>query len=61
MARKWLSHGLGNERTHDRWSAVNAATNAIYLALGAERDRELQSAFEQLASTRTSATGTNLR
>jgi hypothetical protein len=44
--------GLSNERPHDRWSALNAATNAIYLALGAERDRELQSTFEQLASTR---------
>jgi hypothetical protein len=53
--------GLSNERMHDRWSAVNAAANAIYLALGEQRNRERQSAFEQSASTRTSATGTNSR
>jgi hypothetical protein len=42
--------GLSNERLHDRWSAVNAAANAIYLALGVGRDRERQSAFERAAA-----------
>jgi hypothetical protein len=40
---------LAAERQHDRWSAVNAATNAIYLALGEQRSRELEPAFEQAA------------
>lgn len=39
--------GLSCEREHDRWSAVNAAANAIYLHLGVTRDRERQSAFER--------------
>jgi hypothetical protein len=41
--------GLSNERTHDRWSAVDAATNAIYLALEEQRDPAAQSAFEEAA------------
>jgi hypothetical protein len=38
--------GLGSERQHDRWSAVNAAANAIYLALDAKRDPAVISSFE---------------
>jgi hypothetical protein len=38
---------LVTERPHDRWSGVNAAVNAIYLALGEQRGRTMQSAFEQ--------------
>jgi hypothetical protein len=41
--------GLSNKQEQDRWSAVNAAVNAVYLALGVERCRERQSAFEQAA------------
>jgi hypothetical protein len=41
--------GLASERTHDRWSAVNAATNAIYLVVGERRDGALQSDFERRA------------
>lgn len=37
---------LSTERTHDRWSAVNAAVNAIYLALGERRYLESISHFE---------------
>lgn len=44
---------LSNERLHDRWSAVNAAVNAIYHQLGTCRARECQSAFE-IASRRQS-------
>jgi hypothetical protein len=43
---------LPSEREHDRWSAVNAAANAIYLALEVPRDRRCQSAFEQAARSR---------
>lgn len=39
--------GLKCERQHDRWSAVNAAANAIYLALGARRDPAIVSLFER--------------
>jgi hypothetical protein len=39
--------GLSNERAHDRWSAVNASTNAIYLAVRERRDTEKQSMFER--------------
>lgn len=38
--------GLDCERLHDRWSAVNAAANAIYLALGTRRDPAIVSLFE---------------
>lgn len=38
--------GLESERLHDRWSEVNAAANAIYLALGARRDPAIISLFE---------------
>jgi hypothetical protein len=41
----WQS--LSNERQHDRWSAVNAATNAIYLALDVRRGTEVISHFER--------------
>lgn len=37
---------LNTRRTHDRWSAVNAAANAIYLAVGVERPLAAISAFE---------------
>jgi hypothetical protein len=37
---------LGNERLHDRWSAVNAAVNAIYLAVGVPRPLAVISNFE---------------
>jgi hypothetical protein len=37
---------LENQRRHDRWSAVNAAVNAIYLALDAKRDPQIVSLFE---------------
>jgi hypothetical protein len=47
--------GLSNEREHDRWSAVNAAANAIYLALGLHRDWQQQSTFEQSAKHQTRA------
>ncbi len=43
---------LSNERLHDRWSAVNAAVNAIFLALGERRDLERISAFEGSAKRR---------
>lgn len=43
---------LSNERLHDRWSAVNAVVNAIYLALGERRDLERISAFEGSAKRR---------
>lgn len=43
-------NGLTCEREHDRWSAVNAAANAIYLALGERRDLDRTSAFERKAS-----------
>lgn len=39
--------GLKSEREHDRWSAVNAAANAIYLALGERRDTSRISTFER--------------
>lgn len=38
---------LAVERQHDRWSGVNAAANAIYLALSLPRERETQSAMER--------------
>jgi hypothetical protein len=38
--------GIRNEREHDRWSAVNAAANAICLALGARRDPAIVSLFK---------------
>lgn len=38
--------GLSSEREHDRWSAVNAAVNAIYLNLEMARSSERQSAIE---------------
>ncbi len=38
--------GLSAEKEHDRWSSVNAAANAIYLALGERRDLERTSHFE---------------
>jgi len=41
--------GLALEREHDRWSAVNADANAIYLALEITRDRERVSRFELTA------------
>ena len=37
---------LACERGHDRWSAVIAATNAIYRASGIARDMERASLFE---------------
>lgn len=37
---------LTTERLHDRWSGVNAAVNAIYLALDQTRDASCISAFE---------------
>lgn len=43
---------LAAEREHDRWSAVNAATNAIYLALELRRDMRLVSRFEASAQRR---------
>ena len=36
---------LSTKRTHDRWSGVNAAVNAIYLLLGLPREQ--QSEFER--------------
>jgi hypothetical protein len=44
--------GLAAEREHDRWSAVNAATNAIYAALGRQQSLEQTSAFERSARER---------
>lgn len=40
---------LSSEREHDRWSSLNAAVNAIYLALGERRDLERISGFERAA------------
>lgn len=40
---------LTSAREHDRWSAVNAAVNAIYLALGEKRDLSRMSSFERRA------------
>lgn len=37
---------LATERLDDRWSAVDAAVNAIYFQLGEVRDTDLQSMFE---------------
>lgn len=39
--------GLASERQHDRWSAVNAAANAIYLVLDQPRLPAVVSAFER--------------
>lgn len=39
--------GLSSERQHDRWSAVNAAANAIYLVLDQPRFPAVVSAFER--------------
>jgi hypothetical protein len=47
---------LTAERTHDRWSGVNAAVNAIYLALGEPRSRERQSTFERSSKEQARAT-----
>lgn len=44
--------GLACERQHDRWSGVNAATNAIYLALGEKRRLDRGSRFERRSRTR---------
>jgi len=41
--------GLTCKREHDRWSAVNAAANAIYVALEIPRDRDRMSVFEHAA------------
>jgi hypothetical protein len=41
--------GLSSEREHNRWSAVNAAVNAIYLNLGLARSSERQSRVERRA------------
>ena len=38
---------LMSERQHDRWSAVNAAVNAIYLVLNQRRVPAVISAFER--------------
>ena len=38
---------LTSERQHDRWSAVNAAANAIYLVLDQPRLPAMISAFER--------------
>ncbi len=43
---------LAIAQTHDRWSGVNAAVNAIYLQLGGTRDAEPASAFEGLMKRR---------
>lgn len=37
---------LSTERSHDRWSGVNAAVNAIYLQLGRPRDPSVISTFQ---------------
>jgi hypothetical protein len=52
---------LASEREHDRWSAVNAATNAIYLHLGVPRDRARQSHFEAAARSARQARPARLR
>jgi hypothetical protein len=41
--------GLVSEWQHDRWSAMNAAANAIYLHVGLQRNADRQSAFEREA------------
>jgi hypothetical protein len=41
-----IGEALSNERLHDRWSAVNAAVNAIYLAVGVPRPFAVISNFE---------------
>jgi hypothetical protein len=43
---------LATERLHDRWSGVNAAANAIYLAVGEQRNPAVQSAFESRIDAR---------
>jgi hypothetical protein len=40
---------LVSEWQHDRWSAMNAAANAIYLHVGLQRNADRQSAFEREA------------
>jgi hypothetical protein len=50
MAVRNLLERLSNERPHDRWSAVNAAENAIILAFGKGRNRETPSAKRQAPS-----------
>ena len=51
MLPRWPFESFWNdltcEKEHDRWSGVNAAANAIYLALGERRDPAVQSAFER--------------
>jgi hypothetical protein len=37
---------LAAERLHNRWSGLNAGVNAMYLAVGKQRDPAVQSAFE---------------
>lgn len=45
---------LAKERQHDRWSAVNAAANAIYLALGEPQRPDVVSHLEARARARLS-------
>ncbi len=40
---------LADERQQDRWGNVNAALNAIYLAVGEKRDMQRVSLFERRA------------
>ena len=40
---------LAHEREHDRWANLNAALNAIYLAVGEKRDMQRVSLFERRA------------
>jgi hypothetical protein len=45
------------ERPDDRWSAVNAAANALYFALGEPRNVERQSVVKRAASCNTAKGG----
>ena len=45
---------LATKRDRDRWSGVNAALNAIYLAIGEKRDVATTSKFEGEARDRPS-------
>lgn len=40
---------LAHQRPQDRWANVNAALNAIYLAVGEKRDLQRVTLFEQRA------------
>lgn len=57
MAVRGLLLELAAERPHDRWSGVNAAVNAIYLALGLPQEQP--SDFERAVRSQSEDERTN--